>query len=40
MVTLVETAKTNLTQKGYDVKITTMKDEYDVEQELKKTSMG
>lgn len=34
--TLVEKAKTNLTQKGYDVKITTMKDDYDVEQELQK----
>ena len=32
--TLVDKAKTNLTQKGYDVRITTMKDEYDVEQEL------
>ncbi len=32
--TLVEQAKTNLTQKGYDVRITTMKDDYDVEQEL------
>lgn len=34
--TLVEHAKTNLAQKGYDVRITTMKDEYDVEQELEK----
>ncbi|MBX2863257.1 MAG: NAD(P)H-dependent oxidoreductase [Leptolyngbyaceae cyanobacterium MAG.088] len=34
--TLVEKAKTNLTQKGYDIKITTMKDDYDVEQELNK----
>ncbi len=34
--TLVEKAKINLTQKGYDVRITTMKDDYAVEQELKK----
>ncbi len=34
--TLVDKAKTNLTQKGYDVKITTMKDDYDVEQEIEK----
>lgn len=32
--TLVDQAKTNLTQKGYDIRITTMKDDYDVEQEL------
>ena len=34
--TLVQKAKTNLMQKGYDIKITTMKDEYDVEQEIEK----
>ncbi|MEO0987807.1 MAG: NAD(P)H-dependent oxidoreductase [Cyanobacteria bacterium J06639_14] len=34
--TLVAKAKANLTQKGYDVKITTMKDDYDVEQEVAK----
>ena len=34
--TLVHKAKTNLMQKGYDVKITTMKDEHDVEQEIAK----
>ena len=32
--TLVDKAKTNLIQKGYDVRITTMKDDYDIEQEL------
>ncbi|MEM7770762.1 MAG: NAD(P)H-dependent oxidoreductase [Cyanobacteria bacterium P01_A01_bin.37] len=32
--TLVNKAKTNLIQKGYDVRITTMKDDYDIEQEL------
>ncbi|MBE9172913.1 NAD(P)H-dependent oxidoreductase [Cyanobium sp. LEGE 06143] len=32
--TLVEIAKANLVQKGYDVRITTMKDDYDVEREL------
>jgi len=34
--TLVEKAKNNLTAKGYDIKITTMKDDYDVEQEIAK----
>ena len=34
--TLVEKARTSLTQKGYDVKITTMKDDYDVEQKIEK----
>jgi modulator of drug activity B len=32
--TLVDIAKANLLQKGYDVRITTMKDDYDVEREL------
>ncbi|MEM9539876.1 MAG: NAD(P)H-dependent oxidoreductase [Cyanobacteria bacterium P01_E01_bin.42] len=34
--TLVEKAKNNLTAKGYDIKVTTMKDKYDVEQEIEK----
>ena len=34
--TLVDKAKTYLTQKGYDVKLTTMQDDYDVEQEIAK----
>ncbi|MEL6471992.1 MAG: NAD(P)H-dependent oxidoreductase [Cyanobacteria bacterium J06623_4] len=34
--TLVDKAKTNLTRKGYDVKITTMKDDYDVNHEVEK----
>lgn len=34
--TLVEKAKDNLTAKGYDIKITTMKDNYDVEEEVAK----
>ena len=34
--TLVEKAKNNLTAKGYDVKITTMKDDYDADQEIAK----
>ena len=34
--TLVDKAKTNLTQKGYDIKITTMKDDYDVNNEIEK----
>lgn len=34
--TLVDKAKTNLLQKGYDVKITTMKDDYDVDREIEK----
>ena len=34
--TLVEKAKANLTQKGYDIKITTMQDDYDVEKEIAK----
>lgn len=33
---LVETAKNHLTAKGYVVKITTLKDDYDVEQEIAK----
>ncbi|MEO1208224.1 MAG: NAD(P)H-dependent oxidoreductase [Cyanobacteria bacterium J06638_20] len=33
---LVEKAQTNLVAKGYDIKLTTMKDEYDVDQELAK----
>ena len=34
--TLVEQAKTNLMKKGYEIKLTTMKDEYDVEEEVAK----
>ncbi|MEM6252926.1 MAG: NAD(P)H-dependent oxidoreductase [Cyanobacteria bacterium P01_D01_bin.156] len=34
--TLVEQAKNNLEAKGYDIKTTTMKDDYDVEQEIAK----
>ena len=34
--TLVDKAKTHLIQKGYDVKLTTMKDDYDVAQEIAK----
>ncbi|MEO0869847.1 MAG: NAD(P)H-dependent oxidoreductase, partial [Cyanobacteria bacterium J06642_11] len=34
--TLVEKATNNLMAKGYDVQITTMKDDYDVEQEIAK----
>ncbi|MEM8614810.1 MAG: NAD(P)H-dependent oxidoreductase [Cyanobacteria bacterium P01_H01_bin.105] len=34
--TLVHRAKNNLVEKGYDVKITTMKDDYDVDQEIAK----
>ncbi|MEO1094315.1 MAG: NAD(P)H-dependent oxidoreductase [Cyanobacteria bacterium J06638_28] len=34
--TLVEKANANLTAKGYNVKITTMQDDYDVEQEIAK----
>ena len=34
--TFVEKAKNNLTAKGYEVKVTTMKDDYDVEQEIAK----
>ncbi|MDJ1184662.1 NAD(P)H-dependent oxidoreductase [Roseofilum casamattae] len=34
--TLVDMAKTNLAEKGYEVKITTMQDDYDVEEELAK----
>ncbi len=33
---LVEQAQNNLTLKGYDVKITTMKDDYDVDAEVAK----
>ncbi|MEO1147115.1 MAG: NAD(P)H-dependent oxidoreductase [Cyanobacteria bacterium J06638_22] len=33
---LAEKAQTNLVAKGYDVKLTTMKDEYDVDQEIAK----
>ena len=32
--TLVEQAKANLIQKGYEVRVTTMKDDYDIEREL------
>ena len=32
--TLVEQAKANLIQKGYEVRVTTMKDDYDIEHEL------
>ena len=34
--TLVENIKTHLTAKGYDIKITTMKDDYDVDAEVAK----
>ena len=34
--TLVEKAQTNLTKKSYDVKVTTMQDDYDVEKEIAK----
>lgn len=34
--TLVEKARSNLKAKGYNVKITTMKDDYDVDQEVAK----
>lgn len=34
--TLVEKAQNNLTAKGYTVKITTMKDDYDIEEEIAK----
>ncbi|ESA34112.1 flavodoxin [Leptolyngbya sp. Heron Island J] len=33
---LVEKAQNNLTAKGYDIKITTMKDDYDVDAEIAK----
>ena len=33
---LVEKAKTNLRNKGYDIQVTTMKDDYDVDQEVEK----
>ena len=32
--TLVDQAKANLIQKGYEVRVTTMKDDYDIEHEL------
>ena len=34
--TLVEKAKANLIQKGYEVRVTTMKDDYDIEEEISK----
>ena len=34
--TLVEKAQANLTKKGYDIKVTTMQDDYDVEKEIAK----
>lgn len=34
--TLVDQAKTELLQQGYDVQITTMQDDYNVDQEIEK----
>lgn len=34
--TLVELAQTHLVQNGYDIQITTMQDDYDIEQEVAK----
>jgi modulator of drug activity B len=34
--TLVDKAKANLIQKGYEVRVTTMKDDYDIEEEISK----